>query len=118
MDCSCSSFQWTCDAHNENSITKPAKWITNTSDILFDLSNWDLNEWLLQTHNDFIDSRFGGWSIGIVYNYITNYDYVLINFLITLLCCTWNLLFITVDFQKSEYSVTHTSTYILKSFYA
>ena len=35
----------------------------NTTDLLFDLENHNINEWLLQTHNDFIDSRFGGWSV-------------------------------------------------------
>ena len=35
----------------------------NTTDVLFDLENQNINEWLLQTHSDFIDTRFGGWSV-------------------------------------------------------
>ena len=60
--CDCAhSYYWTCKAH-EDPIQTPGRWIMNTSDILFNLENFEVNEWLLQTHNSFINSRFGGWS--------------------------------------------------------
>ena len=66
--CDCGSseekdqYQWTCKANDNN--TKPGRWTTNSGDFIYNLTNWDINEWLLQTHNDFIDTRFGGFSFG------------------------------------------------------
>ena len=62
--CQCGEmWHWSCQSQEASKIFKPALWPMNTTDILFDLENHDINEWLLQTHNDFIDSRFGGWSV-------------------------------------------------------
>ena len=58
--CDCSDYHWTCSA-NDN-VTEPSRWITNTTDILFDIGDYDINEWILQTYNNFISTRFGGWS--------------------------------------------------------
>ena len=59
--CKCSRYHWQCTDTNATGTTPP-RLITNTTDVLFDISDVPTNEWLLQTHNDFINSRFGGWS--------------------------------------------------------
>ena len=58
--CDCFDYHWTCSANNN--VTEPSRWITNTTDILFDIGNYDTNEWILQTYNNFISIRFGGWA--------------------------------------------------------
>ena len=62
--CQCGEmWHWTCSSQNTSEVFKPSAWPMNTTDVLFDLGNQNINEWLLQTHSDFIDTRFGGWSI-------------------------------------------------------
>ena len=60
--CDCSDFHWTCSANKNVTETVPGRWITNTTDVLFDVGDLNINEWILQTHNNFISTRFGGWS--------------------------------------------------------
>lgn len=53
-------------------MKKPGRMIINTTDILFDVSDLDsINDWILQTHSDFIDSRYGGWSMAPSANNMT-----------------------------------------------
>jgi hypothetical protein len=46
-----------------NDHQHPGRWVMNTTDVLFDITGYNVSDWILQTHNDFIDARFGGWSI-------------------------------------------------------
>ena len=64
--CQCEDFHWTCSPNEE--VTGPARWLTNTTDVLFDLGDFNINEWVLQTHHDFIRTRFGGWSSAFQHN--------------------------------------------------
>ena len=64
--CQCEDFHWTCSPNEE--VTGPARWLTNTTDVLFDVGDFNINEWVLQTHHDFIRTRFGGWSSAFQHN--------------------------------------------------
>ena len=64
--CQCEDFHWTCSPNEE--VTGPTRWITNTTDVLFDVGDFNINEWILQTHHDFIRTRFGGWSSAFQHN--------------------------------------------------
>ena len=64
--CGCQDFHWTCSANED--VTVPSRWKTNTTDVLFDIDGFDINNWILQTHNDFIGTRFGGWSSNVLWN--------------------------------------------------
>ena len=60
--CNCEESQWTC---RENPPRTPTpRWMTNTTDVLFDITgeHGRVIDWLLDTHDDFIDARYGGWS--------------------------------------------------------
>lgn len=71
-NCICSFYHWACKNAEENSVKKPGRMIVNTTDVLFDVSNLDsINDWILQTHSDFIDSRYGGWSMARSANNLT-----------------------------------------------
>ena len=62
--CQCGEmYHWTCSSQSSSEVFKPPLWPMNTTDVLFDLETQNINEWLLQTHSDFIDTRFGGWSV-------------------------------------------------------
>ena len=66
--CECEDFHWTCSPNDPEEVTGPARWITNTTDVLFDVGDFNINEWILQTHHDFIRTRFGGWSSAFQHN--------------------------------------------------
>ena len=61
QNCQCSHFHWECQSRANPTI--PDRWISNSTDVVFDITQFDTNEWLLQTHNSFINSRFGGWTV-------------------------------------------------------
>ena len=61
--CECDLNLWDCD--KEGNKSRPEKWKSYSGDVFFNLpQNWDVNDWILQTHNDFLSARFGGFSIG------------------------------------------------------
>ena len=68
--------KWNCDKVGNK--TRPEKWKSYSGDDFFNLpQNWDINDWILQTHNDFINARFGGFSIGsgnTIYQIFILYD--------------------------------------------
>ena len=66
--CECEDFHWTCSPNAPEEVTGPTRWITNTTDVLFDVDDFNINEWILQTHHDFIRTRFGGWSSAFQHN--------------------------------------------------
>ena len=55
-ECGCSDLQWKCSATSTPAIPRM---ISNTTDIVFDVTDpdIDLNTWILNTHNEFIDQR-------------------------------------------------------------
>ncbi|XP_059086217.1 retinal-specific phospholipid-transporting ATPase ABCA4-like [Tigriopus californicus] len=64
--CSCpSTYEWTCRREPNSSLSRPPRMIMNTTDVIFDLTHQPSpNHWILNSHTQFIDKRFGGWSIG------------------------------------------------------
>ena len=63
--CSCSSkYSWECEA--ENDIINILMSNENTTDTVYHIDNKvDPNKWILNSHNEFIERRYGGWRFGI-----------------------------------------------------
>ncbi|XP_014680948.1 PREDICTED: uncharacterized protein LOC106820868 [Priapulus caudatus] len=63
-DCSCKSGVQSCPVGATGYV--PPRWVTNTSDIIYDLRDMPigLTEYLLKSHQEFIQKRFGGWTVG------------------------------------------------------
>jgi hypothetical protein len=51
--------EWTCPTPAGDQTPTP-RWITNTTDVLFDITDEkeEIIDWILDTHDDFIDARF------------------------------------------------------------
>ena len=72
-DCACTSSDWICNAGLQTTNTE--KWVMNTTDILHDLTKYEggsIIDWILKTHYQFIDLRFGGWSAANISKYATD----------------------------------------------
>ena len=63
--CSCSSkYSWECEA--ENDIVNILMSNENTTDTVYHIDNKvHPNKWILNSHNEFIERRYGGWRFGI-----------------------------------------------------
>ena len=59
--CHCTHSQWVCPSLTEGHSPAP-RFIANTTDVLFDITEEPglVIDWILDTHDDFIDSRYVG----------------------------------------------------------
>lgn len=66
-ECSCSKHSWQCSPTNGEKMLQRSK--ENTTDIVYHLSdNINPNNWILNTHYEFIEKRYGGWKFGLERN--------------------------------------------------
>lgn len=57
-------LEWTCPADPDfddpdldlDPVSTP-RWVTNTTDLVFDASSFSLNRWILDTHHQFLEQR-------------------------------------------------------------
>ena len=53
--CDCLDLKWSCSKSFEGS--RPSRLSSNTTDLVFDISGESANQWILQTHFEFLQNR-------------------------------------------------------------